>query len=155
MSYRVSGIDPTPFQHLYGLTDEELSTYGVIRCIVDTKPGYPDRVELRDLEPGESALLINYTHQPAATPYRASHAIFVREGAQHAAHLIGELPPMLLRGPLSLRSFDRGHMMVDGRVVDGADVEPAVRRLFAREDVAYIQAHYANRGCYAARIERV
>ena len=100
MSYRVTGIDPAPFRHLYGLSDEALASHGVIRYIVDARPGYPDRVELRDLEIGESVLLLNYTHQPAATPYRASHAIFVREGAERAADVIGELPPVLQRGPL-------------------------------------------------------
>ena len=44
-------------------------------------------------------------------------------------------------------------MMDDGRVVDADDVEGAILQLLARPDVAYIQAHYANRGCYAARIE--
>ena len=29
-------------------------------------------------------LLLNYVHQPADTPYKASHAIFVREGAERA-----------------------------------------------------------------------
>ncbi|NKF24493.1 DUF1203 domain-containing protein [Solimonas sp. C16B3] len=33
------------------------------------------------LQPGETALLLNDTHQNADTPYRASHAIFIREGA--------------------------------------------------------------------------
>jgi hypothetical protein len=34
---------------------------------VDAKPGYPDRIEVRDAEPGESVLLLNYTHQPPTT----------------------------------------------------------------------------------------
>ncbi len=154
MSYRVTGIDPAPFRHLYGMSDDALRSHGAIRYTVDAHPGYPDRVELRDLEPGDSVLLVNYTHQPAETPYRASHAIFVLEGAERAATFVGELPPMLRRVPMSLRSFDAGHLMVDGRVVEGDDVEDAVHQLLARGEVAYIQAHYANRGCYAARIER-
>jgi hypothetical protein len=154
MSYRVSGLDPAPFLHLYGLPDQELASFGVIRCRVDARPGYPDRVELRDMEHGETALLLNYTHQPANTPYRASHAIFVREGARRAATLVDELPEVLRERPLSLRSFDAADMMVDGRVVEGASAEPEILRLLGRPDIAYIQAHYANRGCYAARIER-
>jgi hypothetical protein len=38
--------------------------------------------------------------------------------------------------------------------VDGADVEASIRRLFAAPAAAYIHAHYAKRGCYAARIDR-
>lgn len=78
MTFRIAGLDPAPFRHLYGLSEEELARAGTRRCLVDTMPGFPDRIELRDLTPGEHALLVNYVHQPADTPYRASHAIFVR-----------------------------------------------------------------------------
>ena len=84
MSFRITGLDPTPFRPLYGLPDEELARLGVKRCLSDAKPGFPDRVELCDAEPGEKVMLLNYIHQPADTPYRSSHAIFVREGAERA-----------------------------------------------------------------------
>ena len=84
MSFRITGLDPAPFRRLYGLSGVELARLGVKRATADTKPGFPDRVEMRDAEPGESVLLLNYVHQPAKTPYRASHAIFVREGAERA-----------------------------------------------------------------------
>jgi len=38
--------------------------------------------------------------------------------------------------------------------VDGTQVETLIERLFANPDAEYIQAHYAKRGCYAARIDR-
>ena len=41
---------------------------GAKRYVVDGKPGFPDRIELRDLELGEHALLLNYVHQAADTP---------------------------------------------------------------------------------------
>nr|WP_156421634.1 DUF1203 domain-containing protein [Pseudomonas orientalis] len=31
----------------------------------------------------DSVLLLNHVCQPADTPYRAAHAIFIREGASH------------------------------------------------------------------------
>jgi hypothetical protein len=55
---------------------------------------------------------------------------------------------------LSLRAFDRAHLMVDAALVDGRDAEAAIARLFADAGVDYLQAHYATRGCYAARVER-
>jgi hypothetical protein len=73
----------------------------VKRCRVDAKPGFPDRVEMRDAEPGESMLLLNYVHQPADTPYKASHAIFVREGAERAYVGVDEAPECL-RGRMLL-----------------------------------------------------
>ncbi len=81
MTFRILGLSPEPFQHLFGLSDEALAAHGAIRITADNKPGYPDRLEMRDAEPGETLLLLNHISQPANTPYRASHAIFVREGA--------------------------------------------------------------------------
>ncbi len=154
MTFRVTGLDPEPFRHLYGLRDDELAAWGARRYIVDAKPGYPDRVELRDLEPGETALLVNHTHQPADTPYKASHAIFVREGADVPYDAVGALPEVMRLRPLSLRAFDANHLMVDADLVDGTRAEKVIERFFSNPVVAYIQAHYAKRGCYAARIER-
>lgn len=154
MSFRITGLSAAPFQHLYGLSDQELAARGAKRYVVDQKPGFPDRVEVRDLEPGETALLLNYTHQPADTPYRASHAIFVREGATAAYDVVNEIPEVLRLRSLSLRAFDTDHMMVDADVIDGSEVERLIERLLSDHRVAYIQAHFAKRGCYAARIER-
>ena len=44
--------------------------------------------------------------------------------------------------------------MVDADVVEGREAEPVIERLFADPAVAYIHAHYARPGCYAARIDR-
>jgi hypothetical protein len=154
MPFRVSGLNPEPFRHLYGLSEAQLLAQGARRYTVDKTPGFPDRIELRDLAPGETALLVNYTHQAADTPYRASHAIFVREGAQKCVSVIDEIPEVMQRRMLSLRAFDAAHMMVDATLVDGRQARETVERLLSNDSVAYIQAHYAQRGCYAARIER-
>ncbi len=154
MSFRIAGLDPAPFRRFYGLPGEALAALGIKRMIADATPGFPDRVELRDAAPGESLLLLNYMHQPADTPYRASHAIFVREGAEHAYDRIDDIPEPLRIRPISLRAFDDGHEMVDADLVDGNALRPLIARLFANPCVRYLQAHYAKRGCYAARIER-
>lgn len=154
MSYRITGLSPEPFVHLYGLSDENLARHGAIRYVADGKPGYPDRIELRDAEPGESLLLLNHTHQPADTPYRSSHAIFVREGAMQALEAVGEVPEMLRVRLLSMRAFDAAHMMVDADVVEGRELEDFIARSLADPRVAYLHAHSAKRGCYLARIER-
>jgi hypothetical protein len=79
---------------------------GVRRSIADAKPGFPDSIEVRDAEPGESVLLLNYTHQPADTPFRSNHAIFVREGAEVTYDAADQIPEALLERPISLRAFD-------------------------------------------------
>ena len=154
MSFRITGLSPQPFRHLFGLSDAALAAHGARRIRVESTPGTPDRIGLRDLEPGESALLLNYEHQPADTPFRAAHAIFVHEGTLAAYDRIDEVPDVLRRRMLSLRAFDAGNEMIDADLVDGRELEPALDRFFADPDVAYLHAHSARPGCYVARIDR-
>lgn len=154
MEFRVSGLSPDSFRHLFGLTDVQLRAAGAVRCVADKAFAFPDRIELRDAQVGEPLLLVNYTHQPASNPYHASHAIFVLEGAQQPYVRLGEVPPVMRARPLSLRSFDANHMMLDADLVQGSEAERLIERLLADPDAAYIHAHYARRGCYAARIDR-
>lgn len=154
MTFRIMGLPADPFRHLFGLPDEDLARHGAQRVVADKTPGFPDRVELRDAEPGESLLLLNFTHQPADNPYRASHAIFVLEGAKKSYDKIDEVPAVMRSRLLSLRAFDAADMMVGAEVIDGQIVEEGIARLLAVPEVAYLHAHYATRGCYAARIER-
>jgi len=154
MSFRITGLDPAPFLPLYGLDDAALAAQGARRCIADARPGYPDRIELRDAEPGERLILINYMHQPADTPYRSSHAIFVREGAETRCEMVDAVPTALAIRPISLRAFDTQGDMRDARLIDGDDLRLAIDALLADEQTAYLHAHYATRGCYAARVDR-
>jgi hypothetical protein len=152
MSFTVSGLSPAPFLPLYGLSDAELAERRARRLVVDG-PGFPERIEMRDAVPGEALLLVNFEHQSADTPYRSSHAVFVREGATE--RWCGDYVPQVLRKRLlSLRGFSADGSIVDADVVEGRDAEPLIERLFADPMVAYIHAHYAKPGCYAARIDR-
>ena len=154
MNFRITGLDAGHFRPFYGMSDAQLATRGVRRIVVDAPSGYPDRIELRDMAPGESALLMNHVHQPADTPFRASHAIFVREGAEQAFDAVNAVPPLLRSRMLSVRAFGADHMMRDADVVDGAALEPLIARLLGDPGAAYLQVHFARRGCYAARVER-
>jgi hypothetical protein len=151
MNFRITGLEAKPFQHLYGLSDDDLRGLGVVRVSADSNPGYPDRIEMRDADIGESLLLLNHVCQSANTPYRASHAVFVREGAVTRYDRCNEVPDVLRRRLLSLRAYDADGMMLDAEIVDGEDCETLIEKLFANGAVAYIHAHNAKRGCYAAR----
>ena len=152
MNFIVTGLSPEPFAPLYGLGNGELSEHRARRVVVDG-PGFPERIELRDAQPGEILLLVNYEHQPADTPYRSSHAVYVREGATE--RWSGDYLPEVLRARLlSLRGFSAEGLMVHADVAEGRDAEAVIERLFAYPAVAYIHAHYARPGCYAARIDR-
>ncbi len=154
MSFRIQGLDPSQFAHFNGRSDAELKCLGAKRYVVDAKPGFPDRIALRDLEIGERAILLNYEHQPADTPYRARHAIFVREGADRALDLVDSLPDVIRVRPISLRAFNAAGKMLDADLADGADLVPVIEHFLSNPEVAYLHAHFARRGCYAARIIR-
>ena len=153
MTYRITGIDPAPYRHLFSLSDEELAGHGVVRMIV-TDPTFPCRVSLTDREVGESVLLLNHVSHDVAGPYRASHAIFVTEGAEQAAEYVDEVPPVFKTRVLSLRGFDEHGMMADAILTQPGEAEAGIRKLFANPEIETIHAHNATRGCFSAKIER-
>ena len=154
MTYKISGLEPSQFRHLFGLGNEELAAHGAVRMIADSSPGFPCRITLDDAEAGEALLLVNHVSHDGNNPYRASHAIFVSENAGQAAVYQDEIPPALERRVLSLRAFDPDGMMVDAALAQPGEADEAVRQLLANEWVDHIDAHNATRGCFAARVDR-
>jgi hypothetical protein len=100
---------------------------------------------------GERVLLLNYEHQSAPTPYRASHAIFVRETALRTSTLRDALPPVMDGRAMSLRAFDADGMIVLADLAQPGEATALVERQLADPRVAYVHAHFADYGCYAAR----
>ena len=154
MAFRISGLSPEPFRHLYGLNDQELERCNVKRFVADTHPGFPDRIEMRDAKVGESVLLLNHVYQPAASPYHGSHAIFILEGAERKFDRVGEIPEVMQGRLLSMRAFDEAGMMLDAEIVAGEKIRATIENFFDNPAVAYIHAHNAIRGCYSGRIDR-
>jgi len=154
VAFRITGLKPDAFIPLYGLSDTELAARGVRRKKVDSDPGFPDRIELRDIPVGDHALLLNYMHQAADTPFRATHAIFVREGATETFDRIDAVPEVMRRRLLSVRAFDADGMMIAADVTEGTVLDELIARMFGDSNAAYLHAHYARQGCFAARIDR-
>jgi uncharacterized protein DUF1203 len=155
MSFRISSLPVEPFVPLFGLSDEELLKHGARRAVADEKPGFPCRVTLADAEPGESLLLLNYQHlAEESSPYRAKGPIFVRETAKTGREVVDAVPDYLAGRLLSIRAYDREGIMLEADVVDGKELSPMIEQMFAIEGVDYLHAHFARRGCYAARIDR-
>ena len=155
MSFRISSLPLEPFQPLFGLSDEELLKHGARREIADAKPGYPCRVTLADAEQGESLILLNYQHlDEESSPYRAKGPVFIRESATSGAELVDEVPDYLSRRLLSVRAYDKDGMMLDADVVEGKELPRMIGKMFENAGVDYLHAHFAKRGCYAARIDR-
>ncbi len=154
MEFQISALNIDEFSHLFGQDDTALAQFGVQRVVADDCPGYPCRVSLQDAEIGETLLMMNYEHQSAASPYRSSHAIYVREFATQASPGKNEIPELLRNRLLSVRSFDTSGMMLEADVVDGWKLERSIDQLFENDAVDYLHIHSAKRGCYAARVER-
>ena len=153
MSYVVRGLDPTPYQPLFGLSDDELAERYMVRMTVTT-PTFPCRVSLTDRALGETVLLVNHVSHDVAGPYRATHAIFVTEGAEEAAEYVDRVPPVFEKRILSLRGFDANGMMADAILTQPGEADAGIRKLFENASIVSIHAHNAARGCFAARIER-
>jgi hypothetical protein len=153
MSFRITGLSPEPFRPLFDLSDDALHRLGARRVFAD-EPRLPCRVSVAHAEVGEEMLLVNYAHQAANTPYRASHAIYVRKCADRAFDAVDTIPDVLTSRPLSVRAFDAEDMMIAADLCEGEAVRELIDGLLADPKASYLQLHYARRGCYAARVER-
>lgn len=153
MSFVLSGLPVSRFAPLFGLPEADLAAQGVLRETVTEPQAAPCRITLCDAAPGETVLLLNFEHQPAATPYRSSHAIYVREAAKRTYQGADEIPDALRRRTLSLRAFDAAGMMVDADICEGAEAATLTERLLSAQGARYIHAHTARRGCFLARID--
>lgn len=154
MTFRITGLSREPFAHLIGASEAVLRQHNAIRATATTKPGAPCRITLVDAEPEETLILTNHVSHDVANPYRASHAIFVREAAVEPAVYVDEIPPVFEPRILSLRAFDSEDMMIDAAVAQPGEAKAKILELLANADVAYIHAHNAARGCFSARIDR-
>jgi hypothetical protein len=153
MTFRIAALPASAFAGLYGLSDAALRTRGIEPVVADSAGAFPCRVSLEDAKVGERLLLLNYEHQPAETPFRSRHAIFVRDGASEAAPPPGEVPDIIARRLLSVRSFDPAGMMLDGEVIDGEAAAACFASMLAAPRAAVLHVHSARRGCYLARVE--
>ena len=151
-SFRIRGLPAHEFSHLFSLSDSELRTRHARRMIAEDA-GYPCRISLTDATPGDEVILVNYEHHRTASPYRSSFAIFVRPG-ERTFDAIDEIPTQLRKRLLALRGYDAAGMLRTAELTEGRGAETGISILFSDPEVAYIHAHFAKPGCYAALIER-
>jgi len=153
MTYRIAGLDPELLQPLFALDDAALAERNARRVTAAADRGFPCRVSLEDARQGESLLLLHHTSHDVATPYRSAYAIYVRESASRA-EFVDETPPVFAGRPLGLRGFDAEGNLREARLALPDEADGAIRALFANPAIAYIDAHNAAHGCFAARVER-
>lgn len=153
MSFRITGLAPEPFAALFAMDDVQLHQHQARRMVARPGGGYPCRISLTDAADGDTVILVNHEHLAVDTPYRSRHAIYVRDGEQHF-DAVDSVPAQLRQRLLSLRAFDAAGMLVHADVVPGKDLEVSLDRAFAHSRTDFLHLHYAQPGCYAARVDR-
>jgi hypothetical protein len=150
MPFQISGLAGSNFKNFFELSDAQLKQSGMSKVIVDADFGYPDRISLEDVPIGTELILLNFEHQPEPSAFQSKGPIFVsRSSSSITKTLQNEIPASMAERTMSLRAYNDEGMMVEGCVL-----EDAISRLFSSKTTAYIHAHYALRGCFAARIDR-
>lgn len=154
MTYRVRGLDPEQFEPLFAFGSQELSESRATLLRAGTDGRYPCRVSLEDATPGEELALVHFTNHAVETPYRNAFAIYVRRDAARPADFEDSVPPILRGRPIALRRYTSEGNLQAASLALNDDVDQQVRALLKDEKTAYIDAHNAMHGCFAARIER-
>ena len=149
MAYRIAGLDPAAFADT-----DALIAAGAIRVTADQPNAFPCRITLEDAEPGEALLLLNHVSADVETPFRASHAIYIREGAEAASHYVDTVPPFVARRTISLRGFDAAGMIRAAALATSGEADTGIRGLLEDKEIAHVDIHAAAWGCFLARAER-
>jgi hypothetical protein len=125
---------------------------------VEVASGYgPCRACLRKFREGEEDRIL-FTYDPfhGLDPYPSPGPVFIHR--EDCPKYTGESFPEELRDlPLTLEAYGPDRWIVAReKVADGAggDVDAAIGRLLAREEVGYIHVRNTEAGCYIARVER-
>lgn len=153
MSFQFHPLDKSQFDKFFAMGADELDrTHSVLMNAEGG--GCPCRVSLQDAKPGEAVLLTPFQHQDAKTPYRSSHAIFVRKDAVQAEPKVGEVPEYLLHRLISLRGFSKADMLIAAEVSEGSRLQQVLVDMLSDDTVAYIHVHNAREGCFHAKVTR-
>lgn len=140
MRYRSATIDD------FGYPIERFARHGT----------YPCRHCLSEASGADGMLLLSYQLSKPKSVYGHPTAIFLC--AQDCTHFdrIDEIPPIVRNRHVSFRAFrsDGAMLYHANELVDGSDHDAAIRRIFAHDDVAFINAHTAKAGCMLCHVDR-
>ncbi|HWS72516.1 MAG TPA: DUF1203 domain-containing protein [Thermoanaerobaculia bacterium] len=118
--------------------------------------GEPCRDVLRRALPGEEIILASYSPYAQSGPYKEFGPVFVLANPGDDAIPRDELPlGDYFRDRFVLRAYDRSESIHDAVMVTGDEAPEVIERFLASNDVAFVQARFPVRGCFACKIERV
>lgn len=119
--------------------------------------GNPCRHCLDDIAGGDPMLVLAHGPFPAPQPYAELGPIFLHaEDCPRYGETAGVPAMFLRREAILLRGYGVNDRIVygTGQVIPTSEIETTARRLFQRDDVAYIHLRSASNNCYQCRIER-
>jgi len=154
MPFQIHALPAQTFAPLFAAPPTILAQHHATIVTADHAPGFPCRVSLADAKIGERVLLVNFTHLPASSPFRSSHAIYVREGAHQAQLAPDVIPDVIASRLISWRGFDAKFMMQQADVIEGHALDSAIEAIFEDPKIEEIHLHFARQGCFAARVTR-
>ena len=154
MTYRITGLSQHSFANLIGANDDTLAQYGAMRVVAGADKGWPCRISLVDAKAGETMILVNHVSHDVATPYRSAYAIYLRERIAEPAEYVNQIPPVFEGRPMAFRAFDADGMLRNAALAMPGEAETKILALFESSEIAYIHAHNAAHGCFAATVER-
>ncbi|KAI3321285.1 hypothetical protein HD806DRAFT_204457 [Xylariaceae sp. AK1471] len=119
----------------------------------------PCRRCLQDSQVGDEMLLLSYDPFLGDSPYRCASPIFVHSKPSCKLAIFptsgGLLPEQQRTRLLSVRAYDREHMMNGAEVVNGDRLLETCERLLGEDTLAeYCHVHYGGPGCFAVRVEK-
>jgi len=155
MRFQISGLPIERFTQYFAMTDAELAAHHARRVVADSKPGFPCRVSLVDAEPGETLILLPYTHHDVDGPYRSTGPIYVREKAKQAQPNVDEIPDVAKTRLMSVRAYTPVGVLHASAVAEQEALMDLIQQFLSDKTVAYLHLHNAKPGCYSCRVDRV
>ena len=143
------------FADYFSYSEDELHEVDAKFIEVTSKPGFPCRVSLCDMEVGEKVLSTTFIHLNEESPYKSAGPIFIRRGAESIKLGVNEIPKLLLHRHLSIRGYDNQHMMKQCTVLKGGAIAEELNEMLTYKKVNYIHIHNAGPGCYLCSVHRV
>ncbi|MDP2572136.1 DUF1203 domain-containing protein [Vibrio penaeicida] len=153
-NFIVKPLEKNIFDELLNKSEEQLAEVNARWLFADSKPGYPCRVSLKEAEVGEKVLLVPFKYHDVLSPYQGTGPIFIRENAETAQLDINEIPEILTKRLLSVRAYNSENLMIHAETVQGEEFKTSIRNQFLNGEVAYLQIHNANPGCFNCNVLR-
>jgi hypothetical protein len=152
-SFRCIAMSSNDAARLRRATSDDFG-YPIQRLDLDRT--YPCRHCLREASAKTGMLLLSYQAPKPKSVYGHPTAIFMCAGECERFEQPDAIPDIVRNRLVSFRAFGSDGMMIylANAIVEGDGHAAAVRRIFALEDVAYINVHTARPGCLLCHIER-